>query len=230
MQDFKVFSDPDLLSLLKSGNAEAFTEIYKRNWSAMYLYARKLINDEAMAEDIVQEVMLYVWNKRFALSTETKLIPYLYTALRHNALRKIERSKHYDKYLNSLQDFIEENQTSADSGVLEKEMDYRIQKAISELPPKMRIIFELSRLEYLSQKSIAERLNISERTVKNQVTTALKILRGKLGLALYLTYFADISQHSHLPYDCKIPDPLFQLYASSGHIGIDSSAGIVKAR
>lgn len=188
--EYRAYSDSQLLDLLRKSNHGAFTEIYLRNWSAMYLYARKLTNDEAMSEDVVQEVMLYIWNKREELPIAIAILPYMYTSIRHNALRKIERGKYFDKYLNSLQDYMVQNQTNPDEAIHAKELSKSIQKAIDQLPRKMKLIFELSRVEHLSQKSIAEKLNISERTVKNQITTALKILRLKINHKTFILFQA----------------------------------------
>jgi RNA polymerase sigma factor (sigma-70 family) len=89
-------------------------------------------------------------------------------------------------YTKSFQDFLDEGEYITDNYIREKEFSQIIEKEIAALPDKMRQVFELSRRQNLSRKEIAEKLNLSEKTVKNQITNALKILRGKLDIISFL--------------------------------------------
>ena len=92
------------------------------------------------------------------------------------------------KYMSSLQDFMTQGVCITDHSIREKQLAALIEKGISDLPPKMKEVFELSRKHKLSHKEIAEKLNLSEQTVKKQVNNALKILRVKLGTMLFISF------------------------------------------
>jgi RNA polymerase sigma-70 factor (ECF subfamily) len=180
MNAYANFDDGKLVDLLRSDDYAAFNEIYKRHGANLYLYAHKLLPDTCDAEDTVQEILSYIWTKRGELHITGSLASYLYTSVRHKALNLISRHKLMGRYLASLGDFMETGTCITDENIREKELLRIIDKTVAELPPKMRQIFELSRNEQLSQKLIAEKLNLSNKTVKKQVSNALKILRLKI--------------------------------------------------
>lgn len=184
--------DRELSALLKEGNAMAFTEIYHRYHSLLYIYAHKKLNDKQEAEDIIQEVLTTLWNRRYEITLQVSLSSYLYTAVRNRALDIFAHRKVEARYLHSLQAFMEQ-QTVRSSDFLVRENDLKtlIEKEIKSLPPRMREVFELSRTERLSHSAIAELLGISEHTVATQIKRALRVLRMRLGLLawLYLMLF-----------------------------------------
>lgn len=90
--------------------------------------------------------------------------------------------------MSSLQNYITHGPCITDHVIREKQLAALIEKGISDLPPKMKEVFELSRKQKLTHKEIAEKLNLSEQTVKKQVNNALKILRVKLGTMLFLSF------------------------------------------
>eukprot|EP01133_Synstelium_polycarpum_P009981 gene9981-11653_t len=182
MTDYRSLSDAELVALFKDDDRPAFSELYKRHWQVLYLYARKLIHDNTEAEDITQEVLTYLWTKRATLQINGTVVSYLYGSVRNAVMNMVQRRKVYDKYLVSLGDFTDRGEYITEEYVREKELLLRIENAIATLPPKMKQIFELSRKEHLSQKAIAEKLNISDKTVKKQVSNAIKILRLKIHL------------------------------------------------
>jgi RNA polymerase sigma-70 factor (family 1) len=182
VEDYQSYTDQELIYLLKDNSRPAFTQIYDRYQGLLYIYACKITKDESEAEDIVQEVLFYLWDKRNVISFEHSLSSYLYSAIRYKFFNLIDRKKVRTDYAQSFQNFINRETTQADFSVREKEMVRLIEKEISLLPEKMREVFELSRKNHLSHKEIAEKLDITEKTVKNQVNNALKTLRVKLGV------------------------------------------------
>ena len=181
-------SDTELVDLLQSGDQAAYTQIYDRYQGLLYIYACKITKDEIEAEDIVQEVFFYLWDKRNAIVFNTSLPAYLYSAVRYKFFNLLDHKKVRSNYIDSFKEFIEKGNIEADYAIREKELTALIEKEISLLPPKMREIFELSRKAQLSHKEIANKLNISEKTVKNQVNNALKQLRIKLGMFAFLFF------------------------------------------
>jgi len=179
---YKDLSETELIALLKRQDREAFTEIYKR-FSMQVLYkVRQMLREEDVAKDVVQEVFFYLWDKSADLHISGTLGAYLYVASRNLVLKHIQRSKFSNDYLNSIAQYASEADLSTLQEIDEREINQLIQKEIARLPDRMRIIFEMSRNENLSHAEIAERLGISEHTVKSQVHNALKILKGRLEL------------------------------------------------
>jgi RNA polymerase sigma-70 factor (family 1) len=185
VEDYKSYTDQQLIALLKDSSQPAFTQIYDRYQSLLFIYACKITKDENEAEDIVQEVLFYLWDKRHVLTFEHSLSSYLYSAVRYKFFNLLDHKKVRVNYAESFQAFIDQDSVQADYMVREKELSQLIEKEISLLPEKMREVFELSRKQHLSHKEIAERLGISEKTVKNQVNNALKSLRVRLGLVIF---------------------------------------------
>ena len=181
-------SDDDLLNAFHSGNKEAFEIIYDRYWLMLIRHANHMLNDEEEAKDVVQEVFTKLWATKYNIELDTNLPGFLYTAVRNSILNQFAHKNVQDKYLESILKFAEEGETITDHLVREKQFAQLIEKEISGLSPKMRTVFKLSREEYLSHREIAEKLNLSEQTVSKHVTNALRTLRLKLGIFLYLLW------------------------------------------
>lgn len=180
MMEFRNYSDNKLLSLIIQGHQGAFAEIYSRHWGFMFVHAMKMLSDEDQAKDIVQEVFISIWNKTPAISPDVNLSAYLFTSVRNKVLNALRNEKVREDYESLFSLYVEECSNSPLDIIHEKELLEIIETVIDSLPDKMKMVFELSRKDYLSHKEIAERMNISEKTVKRQVSNALKIIRTKI--------------------------------------------------
>lgn len=188
MAAYSAYSDEELRTLLKAGDEYAFTEIYNRFFKVLFLHAVKRLRDEDEARDLVQELFSVLWVKRESAVVKTNLSNYLYTATRNGVFNFIARQKVAAKYMANLPTEIDEGSCLTDHLARERQLAVIIEREIAALPEKMKIVFELSRKEGLSHKQIAERLGISEETVKSQIKNALKQLKVRLGLVVYLIY------------------------------------------
>lgn len=177
MASIQTCPDKELMILLKSGSHAAFAEIYDRYWGLMYVHALKMLGDEDEAKDIIQELFITLWTKGPELELKNSLSGYLYVSVRHKILNRIRQQKTGSSFIHALALYISENENSFLPQLHEKELSAVIEKEIEKLPSKMRRIFEMSRKEYLSHKEIAEALDISDKTVKKQISNALKILK-----------------------------------------------------
>jgi RNA polymerase sigma-70 factor (ECF subfamily) len=186
MADYSGYSDEELVALLKQGDERAFTAIYERYHSLLYIYAHKKLHSKEESQDVIQDVLITLWNKRVDFSFDVSLKTYLFTAARNKAFDLFSHKKVEAKYIASLQSFIDIATESTDFLVREKDLSALIEREIQALPPKMRAIFELSRKDKLSHKEIAATLNISEHTVATQMKRALKVLRLRLGLVVWI--------------------------------------------
>ncbi|MEO6524423.1 MAG: RNA polymerase sigma-70 factor [Mucilaginibacter sp.] len=176
---YSTLTDNELIVLLNEGDQLAYTEIYNRYWAVLYSHSRRMLRDDDEAMDIVQDVFTMLWKKASELNFTTSVQAYLYSSVRNQTLNYINRSKLKNNYLESLADFLEQGENVTDDQVIYREFVARIDKEISNLPPKMREIFEMSRNIGLSHKDIAEKLNITDHTVKKTINRALKLLRNQ---------------------------------------------------
>lgn len=173
-------SDQELSISLGAGSRTAFAEIYERYWSVLLSHAIKMLKDEEKAQDAVQDVFQMLWEKSPALNIHTSLSSFLYTSLRYRILDKLKRDKIEDRFLTTLQTEIESGVSSTDDAMAEKEFARKIEEGLNMLPPKMRTVFELSRMNDYSYREISKELNLSENTVKKQISNSLKILRKSI--------------------------------------------------
>jgi RNA polymerase sigma-70 factor (ECF subfamily) len=181
---YNTYTDQDLITLLRKGDHEAFTEIYKRYWSVLYLHARHMLRQEDQARDVVQEVFTMMWNRHSEFQPTINLNAYLYKSVRNRILNIIRHGKIKENYLADLGDFVDREVAQTDELVRYNDLKRLIEKEISNMPPKMREVFEMSRREGLSHTEIGERLGISDLTVKKQVSKAVTILRKKFKIPL----------------------------------------------
>lgn len=188
MTDYTKHNDQALMALVRAGDEYAFTEIHNRFRGVLFVHALRMLDQEDEAKDIVQDLFTALWIRRNDISLNASLSSYLYSAVRNRVLDAIARKKTEEKYLSSLADFLEEGENITDHEIRRKELSAIIEREVSRLPARMREIFELSRNENHSYKEIAEELNISDKTVKKQVSNALIILRKKLDTALTLFF------------------------------------------
>ncbi|MEQ7801481.1 RNA polymerase sigma-70 factor [Pedobacter sp. ASV1-7] len=188
MHKYCGLSDVELSDLLKSGDHFAYSEIYTRYKGPLYIHAYNKLRNREEAKDLVQELFTVLWNKRDTLLLTDNLASYLYGAVRNRVFRIIGRKGIESSYITSIQDSVNKSNCVTDHRVRENLLQKMIDREIDSLPPKMKEVFLMSRKENLSHKEIADKLGITEPTVKKQVNNALKTLRVKLGLFAYLIF------------------------------------------
>ena len=187
MTIYTAYSDEDLTTLLQNGDETAFREIYSRYWKPLYYSAFQILNDNATCQDITQELFIDIWQRRDRLQIQTSLKGYLFTAIRYQVFREVRKSSNetlYTELDNRLSSW------TGDSHLLFSEIERLVKNAVNQLPDGCKEVYTLSRDENLSHADIAGKLNISTKTVANQLTKALKHIRASLGqLVLSLLLF-----------------------------------------
>ncbi|MBF4470860.1 RNA polymerase sigma factor [Flavobacterium sp. HJJ] len=180
MSAYHKYADQNLLNLLKEDDQLAYTEIFERYSKILVNHAYKMLGSRDEANDVVQDVFLAIWNKRNEIILTGSLSSYLYKAVKNRILNHIAHEKVVSRYADSILNFIENDYVLADSKLREEELEAIIEKEITLLPEKMREVFLLRKVEELSYEEIAVKLNITDKTAKQQVYNSLKILRHKL--------------------------------------------------
>ncbi|MDR6943758.1 RNA polymerase sigma factor [Mucilaginibacter pocheonensis] len=181
MADNSNLSDYELKERLFLGDEDAFAEIYERYKYILHAHALNKIRNKSEAEDIIQQVFTQLWEKRAQIKSVTNLCGYLYTAVRNNILNRITHASTQKKYITSVESFAQNSTIETDYLIRQRQLMEIVEAEIGLLPARMREVFELSRKNHFSHKEIAEKLNISERTVDTQISNSLRILKGKLG-------------------------------------------------
>lgn len=190
MQSHNAFTDSELIVLIKEGREAAFAELYSRYKGSLYLHAYRMLQDKDEAMDIVQEFFAAIWAKRETLVVPNSVNDYLYGSIRNRILNFIAHQKVVARYTSTLDAYLEAGGAATDERFMQRELIQLIETEVARLPTKMREVFELSRKHDLSHKQIAQQLNISDKTVKKQVSNAIKIIKLKLNLmATLLTLF-----------------------------------------
>ncbi len=169
-------TDQQLTTLLRDGVREAFDEIYNRYWKLLFNTAFKRLGDTELCEDLVQEIFVDLWMNRRKKTIEA-LYPYLLTAVRYQVFTWYKKHKKLPVFEEPLA-YMAIAPEGADSTYFLKELLTTIQHWLELQPEKRREIFRLRYLESLSTKEIAEELQISQKTVQNQLNTAQGSLRS----------------------------------------------------
>jgi len=169
-----------LLTTLKAGDITAFEMLFKTYYQPLCNYAYTFVQDRDEAEEIVQSTFLSVWEKRKNLAIHTGVKPYLYAMVRNACLNVLKHEKIKQQHAAMEIAVAERSAESVTRTVIASELETRIHHAMDKLPEQCRLVFKLSRFEELKYGEIAEQLNISVKTVENQMGKALRIMRDQL--------------------------------------------------
>lgn len=178
------FSNPNLESnnlfdRLRQGDETAFDEIFRASYPSLVRSAESIVRSRAVAEEIVQDVMLELWRRRESLARDTSPQAYLFQSTRNRALNHV---RHERVERRSEPDVVgpTEMAASAPAQLVEEEIAVALKSAVADLPERCREVFELSRTHGLKYSEIATVLGISVKTVEAQMGKALRSLRVKL--------------------------------------------------
>ncbi|HKJ41720.1 MAG TPA: RNA polymerase sigma-70 factor [Sunxiuqinia sp.] len=161
-----------------------FDRIFRKYHTILFVYARKFVEDEGVALDLVQDVFTMIWEKKKSLTDDKKLKSYLFNSVRNACLNHLKHEQVIQKHQNSqrlqLLELELNHYKSAEKSLIEKEDLAKIYQAINSLSAIHREVIELSRFEGLKNKEIGKRLDIPVRTVETRLFRALQSLKEKL--------------------------------------------------
>jgi RNA polymerase sigma-70 factor (ECF subfamily) len=180
MPDFSNFTDQQLITLFKKGDRDVYSEIFERYSRLLLRHAFRLLNNKDEAHDVVQDVFVNLWQKKESLDENYSLSSFLYAAVRNRIFNLLSHQKVVVKYAASFNQFMVEGYNITEDTIRENELAIIIEREIDLLPERMREVFLLNKKHGLSYKEIAEQLDISPDTAKQQVYKATKILKPKI--------------------------------------------------
>ena len=183
-----IADERQLFEAIKQNDNGAYEKIFRAYYRPMTAYAFRFLGDLSESESIVQDVFLRLWQKRTEIMITSSLMHYLFRSVKNHCINFIEHERIKTRYqtfvMNSEADRIDYSEFFP-----EHELINRIETAIAALPPKRQEIFRLAREEGLKYREIAERLELSVKTVETQMSLALKQLRESLKMLKHLVLF-----------------------------------------
>ncbi len=173
--------DNSINALLAKKDSSTFEQVFKTHFKNLHAYAITILKDEDEAEEIVQQVFFKLWDRADNLSFTGSVAAYLYRAVHNESMNYLRHQKVKASHQMHVAYRMKQQDTENSSGqILNKELENKFQSALAELPEQCRTIFQLSRFEEMKYREIAEKLDISVKTVEHQMGKALKTMRNKL--------------------------------------------------
>lgn len=183
----KIFdTDQEILTSLAANDARAFDFLYQKFFSKLYAAAYKRLQNRELTEEVIQDLFISLWERRKTLEINTTIEAYLFSSVKYLVIAQYKKNNLFEQYSNTVLQNDDSNFT--EQMVAFDELNEAYQQALQALPERCREIFLMKRTG-LSQREISERLDISEKTVENQMTKALKILREALSDYTALSIF-----------------------------------------
>jgi RNA polymerase sigma-70 factor, ECF subfamily len=173
-------SETLLIEQLTAQNESAFEKVFKRYYKALHAYAYTIVKDEAVADDMVQQVFYRLWNSSEKINIQSSIAAYLYRAVYNESLNFIKHQKIVVTHQKETAPYMKSERDTAAGKIINKELEQKLRQALNALPEQCRTVFQLSRFENLKYQEIADYLGISVKTVENQMGKALKIMRHQL--------------------------------------------------
>jgi len=174
------FQDEQIALRLSKRDEAAFEQVFKTHYKNLHAYAFTILKDEDEAEEMVQQVFFKLWERSEHLSFSGPIAAYLYRAVHNESLNFIKHQKVKAGHQLHVAYSMKNKTEQASPKMIRKELENKFREALNELPEQCRTVFQLSRFEDMKYKEIADKLEISVKTVENHMGKALKLLRTKL--------------------------------------------------
>lgn len=171
--------DAVLFEKIKKGDEKAFERLFHSHYGHLCLFAEHFVRNHAEAEEIVQDIFMRLWENKSRITIATSVKNYLFRSVKNSCLNFLKHNQVKNQYAEK---FLSEASQAEpdDEGFIESGLFQKIEECINSLPEKRREVFRMSREEGLKYREIAEKLNISVKTVETHIGLAIKTLRDKL--------------------------------------------------
>ncbi|GEO06120.1 DNA-directed RNA polymerase sigma-70 factor [Adhaeribacter aerolatus] len=178
--NLKNFTDEQLLVFLKENNEFAFDEIYNRYWATLFSQAYKRLANKENTEELLQDLFTKLWINRHQITVTSSLGAYLAVSVKYLVLNQVAKEAVRTRFAVAQKQALVAHTNLTEETIISQELEGLVAQEVAKLAPKCKSVFVLSRFNQYSNKEIAQELNISEKTVENQITKAIKLLRTGL--------------------------------------------------
>ncbi len=176
MSDKATQIDEKIISLLKAGDIEAFEKVFFSFANRLYYFALRYLRNEQDAEEIVQDVFVKIWENKENLNEHLSFSGYLFTIARNTIFNQNRKKVNEQAYQDYVRSFLDKTSSKTEDDLIYSDIQKIVDKVIEEMPPQRQLIYKMSRENGLSYREIAQKLNLSERTIEAHIRLALKSL------------------------------------------------------
>jgi RNA polymerase sigma-70 factor, ECF subfamily len=169
--------EKELIISIIEGEYIAFEKIYNLYVKKVYYFALRYLRNNLDAEEMVQEVFTKIWENRSNLNPDLSFSGYLLTITKNTIFNENRKKVNHQAYCDYVLNYLQMNMRDLEREIIYQDLMEKVNKSISNLPPKRQEIFRLSRLGGLSHKEISLKLDISEKTIETHMRLALKDLK-----------------------------------------------------
>ncbi|MGX7689714.1 RNA polymerase sigma factor [Flectobacillus roseus] len=193
MTKTKFQNDIAIIEAWQAGDSDAFEVLYQKYWRKLYVFARRTTPSAEDAQDLIQDVFTQLLTQKEQIAPTVFSESYLFAMVRNKLLDKIRKQYVREDYAQIIRQTSTDADFSTQQTILTNDLDNHLHQAVNILPEKCKEVFQLSRFEQLTIDQIAQKLQISPQTVKNQLSKALQVVRFRLRefatLGLFLSTF-----------------------------------------
>ncbi|MDI9863253.1 RNA polymerase sigma-70 factor [Flectobacillus sp. DC10W] len=195
MTKAKFLDDSEIIQAWQAGDTDAFEILYQKYWRKLYSFARRTTPNAEDAQDLIQDVFAQLWMQKEQIDAGVFSESYLFAIVRNKLLDKIRKQYVREDYIQKILQSASESDFSTQQTILSNDLSNHLHQAVNVLPEKCKEVFQLSRFEQLTVDQIAQKLQLSPQTVKNQLSKALQVVRfhlrefATLGLFLLCNIF-----------------------------------------
>ncbi|MCD4696486.1 MAG: RNA polymerase sigma-70 factor [Bacteroidales bacterium] len=157
---------------IKAGDIKSFEGLFEQYYQPLCNFAYLFLKNEEQAEEVVSSVFVNIWIKRKKINIHTSLKSFLYKSTRNAVVSLIRKNKH--EFVYDLSEHVKMDNITPETLLLNKELEDVINNLLGKLPKVAGLVFRMKRIDGLKYKEIAEALDISEKTVENHITNAIK--------------------------------------------------------
>jgi RNA polymerase sigma-70 factor (ECF subfamily) len=175
-----LYLEKELLQQIAAGDEKAFCRVFSEHWQNIYGVAFMLTKSAVLAEDMVQEIFLKIWIKRAHLPEVENFRNFLFVVARNHIFSELRKQSNEVSFTEQLIDYFTETRKDPEKALVHKQASEMISKAIEQLSPQQRVVYELSRDKGLTRDQIARQMGISPNTVRNHMAGALEQIRQYL--------------------------------------------------
>lgn len=180
MKHLAKLTDNSLVSRLQDSDQEVYRLLFERHYKNLVIKAYQILKDENLSKDAAQDVFVALWNARKNLNSDMNFSSYLGRAVVNRSINQLKSRRHHATTDEAQINLLSTTERSPSQRLEDEELKTVLQQAINSMPDKCREIFMLCRMDQLSHKEIAQELGISTKTIENQMTKALKIIRAAI--------------------------------------------------